>query len=125
MNLTSGHLELMVQAHASAFERYWLQGEVIRVSARLSPLIRVSLEGCELLGWVRGMSLHVWGKKNGPVLERQVRAGGRAPGGACEREKQNEMRGAAQIKNELRKRGKDGSKIKQRYKSQHLSWYSI
>ena len=33
------------------------------MSTRLSPLRRVSLEGCELLGWIQGMSLHVWGIK--------------------------------------------------------------
>ena len=33
------------------------------MSTRLSPLRRVSLERCELLGWVQGMCLHVWGKK--------------------------------------------------------------
>ena len=58
-----GRNSLSRRRRAAAVERYWLQGEVIPVSTRLSPLRRVSLEGCELLGWVQGMSLHVWGKK--------------------------------------------------------------
>ena len=59
--MTSRRVDLV--GSAAAVERYWLKGEVIPVSTRLSPLRQVSLEGCELLGWVQGMSLHVWGKK--------------------------------------------------------------
>ena len=54
---------LHLDGGAAAVERFWLQGEVIRLAARLSPLTQLSPEGFQPVEWLQGMSLHVWGEK--------------------------------------------------------------